>query len=67
MRSLPELSRNTSRMNWETAFGRWANLKNILRLGSRCSSKSPSDVTIRHCDDFDITWAAKLQVKFNGT
>jgi hypothetical protein len=67
MRLLPELSRNVSRCNLETTFGQWANLKNTLRFRSRCSKNSPSDVTIRHCDDFDIALAAKLQVKFNGT
>jgi hypothetical protein len=66
MRSLPEPSRNLSRRNLGPTFGQWANLKNTLRFRSRCSKNSPSDVTIRHCDDFDITWAAKLQVKFNG-
>jgi hypothetical protein len=63
MKSLPEPSRNVSRLTCgplDTAFGQWANLKNTLRLRSRCSKNSPSDVTIRHCDDFDITWAAKL-------
>ena len=67
MRSLLEPSRNVSRLYWKTVFGQWANLKNTLRLRSRCSRNSPCDVTIRHCDDFDITLAAKLQVKFNGT
>jgi hypothetical protein len=49
-----------------TDFGQWANLKNTLRLRSRCSRNSPSDVTIRSCDDFDIALAAKLQVIING-
>jgi hypothetical protein len=66
MRSLPGQSKSGSKPTL-AIFGQWANLKNRLRLRSRCSRNSPSDVTIRPCDDFDITLAAKLQVKFNGT
>ena len=69
MRLLPGPSRNASRITpicVITSFGQWANLKNRGRLRSRCSKNSPSDVTIRLCDDFDITLAAKLQVIING-
>jgi hypothetical protein len=66
MRLLLEPSRKSSKLDPVTNFGQWANLKNRGRLRSRCSKNSSSDVTIRLCDDFDITLAAKLQVKING-
>ena len=38
-------------MTWkllDIGFGQWANLKNTLRFGSRCSTNSPSLEAVRY-------------------